>query len=82
MRVAGRYSYGLYVVHVPLIPLMYLAGFSPAKLIPRIGSEFAALVLYIVVMLVASFVVAWLSWHLYEKRFLAFKRYFRYNRTP
>lgn len=79
LRVAGRYSYGLYVVHVPLIPLMYLAGFSPAKLISRIGSEFAALVLYIVVMLVASFAVAWLSWHLYEKRFLALKRYFTYE---
>lgn len=79
LRSAGRYSYGLYVVHVPLIPLMYLAGFSPAKLIPRIGSEFAALALYIVGMLAASFAVAWLSWHLYEKRFLALKKHFAYQ---
>ncbi len=86
LRAIGRYSYGLYVVHVPMIPILHLLGMNPATIGAHIGT-FAGLMAYLVIAMSASFGVAWLSWHIYEKRFLYFKRYFVYDngaesRTP
>ena len=78
LRVIGRYSYGLYVIHVPMIPVLYLLGLTPATVGAHIGT-FAGLVAYSVIATSASFALAWLSWHIYEKRFLYFKRYFVYD---
>ena len=78
LRAIGRYSYGLYVVHVPMIPVLYLLGLTPATIGAHIGT-FAGFVAYSVIATSASFALAWLSWHIYEKRFLYFKRYFVYD---
>lgn len=80
LQTTGRFSYGLYIVHVPLITVAYVLGITPASIGVRLGS-FGGLVAYSILMFLLSFAVAWLSWHLFEKRFLRFKRHFIYNRT-
>ncbi len=81
LRSLGKYSYGIYVYHPPIIiGTAYLferaAASSPA--VGAFGAWF--LVLKIGLIFAASFAAAWLSWHLYEKRFLTLKRYFEYKR--
>ncbi|HYW14306.1 MAG TPA: acyltransferase [Longimicrobium sp.] len=80
LRFFGRYSYGLYVVHVPLIALGRLAGVSPDGFAGT-RWELAGLLGYVALMSVATVLAALASWHLYEKHFLKLKARFAY-RTP
>lgn len=70
LRRVGRYSYGMYVLHLPLhvfcgAPLLY-------RLAPKPTS--AIILGYTVAMMVATFVLAALSFELFERRFLKMKR--------
>jgi peptidoglycan/LPS O-acetylase OafA/YrhL len=75
LRVIGGYSYGIYIVH---LPLMYLTKsllarghfYSPE----RYGWMTAALLLLLNVSLTGC--IAFASFHLYEKHFLKLKRFF------
>jgi peptidoglycan/LPS O-acetylase OafA/YrhL len=83
LRGLGKYSYGVYVYHPALISLIgYL--FASAGIDRAAGGVAGALVLTLKIsmILAASFLTAWLSWHLYEKRFLALKRFLEYQRVP
>jgi peptidoglycan/LPS O-acetylase OafA/YrhL len=79
MRFFGKYSYGMYVLHVPLVPIAFLAGITPRRL-AFFGSELLGALLYIAVMVTASTAAAWVSYNIYEKHFLRFKRHFAYRR--
>lgn len=79
MRFFGRYSYGMYVLHVPLIPIAFVAGIVPRRL-QLFGSELLGALIYIGLMLAASTAAAWVSYNLYEKHFLRLKRHFAYRR--
>ena len=76
LRSWGKYSYGLYLIHYPLL------GALDDKLGPRLsrmvwrGSHLPGVVLLCAVGVPLAYGIAWLSYHLYEKRFLALKRYF------
>ncbi len=80
LRNLGKYSFGLYVYHPPLIQGVHwlfqvVPGAAPlTEVHPAI-----ALVVKVVIIAAGSYGLAWLSWHLYEKRFLALKRYFEYS---
>ena len=78
LRFFGRYSYGLYVVHVPLIVLGRLAGVTPDAFAGT-RWELPGLLGYVALMAAASILVALASWHLYEKRFLRLKSRFAYR---
>ncbi len=78
LRFFGRYSYGLYVIHVPLIALARLAGITPNR-VAGTRWEFAGLLVYVALMLAASILLALASWHLYEKPFLKLKSRFTYR---
>jgi peptidoglycan/LPS O-acetylase OafA/YrhL len=78
LRFFGRYSYGLYVVHVPLIALARLAGVSPDRFAGT-RWELPGLLGYVTLMAVASILAALASWHLYEKHFLKLKARFTYR---
>ena len=77
LRFFGKYSYGIYVLHVPAITLLLspirtlLHGLTGSKGIAVAGSGILAILL--------SIAAAVLSFHLFEKPFLRLKRFFDYD---
>jgi peptidoglycan/LPS O-acetylase OafA/YrhL len=75
LRELGKYSYGLYVYHVALQPsLDFLSTKSLQKTVVR--SFALAGITHLIASLVVCAGVAVLSWHLFEKPFLSWKRRF------
>jgi peptidoglycan/LPS O-acetylase OafA/YrhL len=78
LRLFGKYSYGLYVLHFIFLGFLirtfrgWVAYITPSKIIATVISGFLAFGVAIV--------AAYLSYNLYEKRFLRLKRYFDYKR--
>jgi len=78
LRFLGKYSYGLYVLHVMVltalaVPLREaLVGATHNKVVGVVGSGLICIAL--------SIVAAYASYHLYEKRFLQMKHRFDYSR--
>ncbi|MDB4969831.1 MAG: hypothetical protein JWN44_5520 [Myxococcales bacterium] len=73
LRSLGKYSYAMYIFHVPLhhrigVPLLARLGLDN----PGAGATVA----YFVVMSALTYVAAVASYHLLEKRFLRLKRHF------
>jgi len=76
LRLLGRYSYGLYVFHLPII--WVTRNIVNATSVPALaGSELPGQVLFTAVVAAASLGAAVLSWHLYESHFLKLKVLFR-----
>lgn len=71
----GKLSYGLYVYHGILRPV-FETYFDRGLLIEMVGSPFLGIFLYFGLSIGFSFLMAWLSWHLYEKHFLKLKKFF------
>jgi len=75
LRFFGRYSYGIYVFHHPL--LFLFSGVVPLALIPTVlGSQLLRQAVFIVIATAVTTALALLSWHLVEKRFLMLKVHF------
>jgi peptidoglycan/LPS O-acetylase OafA/YrhL len=77
MRQLGKYSYGIYVLHYPILTFLYYldlpgrVGFEGGALGPRLLTSATAAT--------ASILLAVLSFQFYESRFLRLKRYFQYE---
>jgi peptidoglycan/LPS O-acetylase OafA/YrhL len=74
LRSFGKYSYGIYMFHQPLnlmigVPILH-------SMFPR-GAGLKAGFSYMAIVTAASYVLAVISFHGYEKHFLALKRYFQ-----
>ncbi len=73
LRATGRYSYALYVFHVPIATWLAwntdIASWPPTVL----GSYLPGRLLFGAAACAATFVAAMLSWHLYESQFLKLK---------
>ena len=80
LRTLGKYSYGIYVFHYPIV---YVALTDQRFLGLKIENAFhhglVAMSVRFVVLLGLSFALAFVSFHLYEKQFLRLKRYFEYR---
>ena len=77
LKELGKYSYGIYVFHVPVRSLL-------VRLMPLSGPSFPAPVyhaFFLIVGLGCSCAAGWLSWYLYESRFLALKARFLYGQA-
>ena len=78
LRALGKYSYAMYVFHVPIWahvqPLVFPGNRVPAVL----GSHVLPSVALGVLCGLLTFAAALASWNLYEKQFLKLKRYFAY----
>jgi peptidoglycan/LPS O-acetylase OafA/YrhL len=79
LRFFGRYSYALYVFHVPVISTLVWLGLD-ARLLPSIAGSWLPGKLFVVATATAvSVVLAKLSWELVEKQFMALKDRFAYE---
>lgn len=77
----GKYSYCAYIVHRLLTrPLMVIL--PPATLIRWTGSPLAATMAFFLIATALTFIVAYFSWHLFERHFLSLKRYFDSRKEP
>ena len=77
----GRYSYALYLIHIIVRnafhgQLTQMGGRLPTVL----GSQVPAQVGVLLAGIGLSYALAFTSWHLFEKHFLALKRFFNYDR--
>jgi len=70
----GKYSYGMYVFHKPLHDLFSAPLLSRLGLVPQ-GNVLHASV-HLLAVTLCSFVVAWVSYNLYEVHFLRLKQHF------
>jgi peptidoglycan/LPS O-acetylase OafA/YrhL len=78
LRTAGKYSYGMYLFHSLLLgPVERLV--PAASLQTAVGSELGGNLLFMAAFVAACFGVAFVSWHAYEKHWLAFKTWFDYR---
>ncbi|WP_280153977.1 acyltransferase [Piscinibacter sp. XHJ-5] len=80
MASCGKYSYALYLVHVPVAGLLFPLSMRALKRFePTLGYNGM-----FIVFLMTAFALSWglsvASWYLFEKRILALKRYFDYDR--
>jgi len=76
LKFFGRYSYGLYVFHHPIV--LVLRQFFTAPDFPTVfGSQLPGLAVYAAVAGSASLAIALLSWHFYETPFLMLKEKFQ-----
>jgi peptidoglycan/LPS O-acetylase OafA/YrhL len=82
LRTFGKYSYGLYLIHLPLRALIRDRIYGPSDrnaLIhyPRLlGSELPGQMLFYLVAGSAALGCAWVSFQIFEKQFLKLKRLF------
>jgi peptidoglycan/LPS O-acetylase OafA/YrhL len=79
LRAFGKYSYCLYLVHLPVSRLLR-AYVMDAEAFPVVfGAVWPAQAVFYVVAASASFGIAWLSWHGFEAPILRLKARFPYS---
>jgi peptidoglycan/LPS O-acetylase OafA/YrhL len=75
----GCYSYGLYLLHRPVLNLLIGVGLTPASMPRLFGSIAPAQLAFYVVGFSLSLAAAWISWQCLEQPFLRLKRFFPYS---
>jgi peptidoglycan/LPS O-acetylase OafA/YrhL len=70
----GKYSYGIYIFHVLVLTLC--ERFLGPRLFPKLGLPAEAPLPLFALSMGLVFTLAYLSWHLYEKRFRALRERF------
>jgi peptidoglycan/LPS O-acetylase OafA/YrhL len=76
LRFFGKYSYGMYVLHLPIVVCFETLGFGIDSFAKVRGSDLPGTAAFSATALVTTTVAACISWHLYEKRFLVLKKHF------
>ena len=75
MRLFGKVSYGLYVYHFIILPL-FEKYFHPDAWSHHIDSHVVVVAIFFILTFGSTFLLAWISWNVYEKQFLKLKRFF------
>ncbi|MBL8885028.1 MAG: acyltransferase [Phycisphaerales bacterium] len=79
LRSFGKYSYAMYLLHLPLRALVRDSTLISKQLPVIGGTQIPAQIIFTVVCIAITYAAAWLSWNLYEKHWLALKRFFDYK---
>jgi peptidoglycan/LPS O-acetylase OafA/YrhL len=82
LRTLGKYSYALYLFNNPIRAVVRDLVYGPASFATFMGSAMPGQILFYVLSFALTLPLAWLSWHLFEKHFLALKRLFDHDRAP
>ena len=80
LRSVGKYSYGLYVLHLVFLPGVTFLLLAPLR--HTLHNRVLPRLLISLIVFSLSGVAAYASFHLYEKRFLRLKRFFDYDPAP
>ncbi len=79
LRLVGRYSYGMYVLHFPIMRLLGTRGLGISELHSLLGSYVGAHVVHVGLNSGLTLGLAALSFRFFESRFLALKDRFPYE---
>ncbi|HEX5479179.1 MAG TPA: acyltransferase [Dehalococcoidia bacterium] len=80
MRWLGRYSYAIYLFHLPIGVWLCEHWHAQTRLMAHGIPEAVADPLCWLAVSAITFAAAWVSWQVYEKQFLKLKRFVRYER--
>jgi peptidoglycan/LPS O-acetylase OafA/YrhL len=75
LRVCGRWSFAMYLLHEPLIVVVYVLSLRHGWPL-LLGSELPIQLLFTTVCIGATVAVAAVSWRFYEQPILRLKRFF------
>jgi peptidoglycan/LPS O-acetylase OafA/YrhL len=79
LRTFGKYSYALYLFHVPVRRWIRDSYFPVAAFPTWLGSPLPGQLLFYVAATAPAFLLAWASWHVYEKQVLKLRQFFPYR---
>lgn len=80
LRALGKYSYAMYIFQLPLIPLL-APWISPTKCALWVGLPIGGALLYVLVMLGLTYVLAMISWRVFEVHFLNLRKPSQFSRV-
>lgn len=75
----GKYSYGLYVIHAPVIWFLQQGGLRADNFPRFLGSTMPGVIVFSLIGITISVVLAMASYHYWELPFLRLKRYLPYG---
>lgn len=78
LRALGKYSYCLYLTHLPVMRLMRAYAFDPFEYEALAIAPWIGQLLFYVAATVPSFALAWISWRIFEAPILRLKEKFPY----
>ena len=80
LRAIGRYSYTVYVIHLPLAYVCERSGILRKPMVVQwLTNPLAAELGYSVILMAACIAVGAISWHFYERPILSFRRFLPYH---
>jgi peptidoglycan/LPS O-acetylase OafA/YrhL len=81
LRLIGKYSYAIYVVHIPVKYIWFSTlGVLPVQ--PDAWQQIGVIAWNFLGVSILSMAVAFVSWHVLEQPFLNLKRYFVNRERP
>lgn len=81
LRAFGKYSYGLYLLHPPVMRAVREWVFDPTDFLAMAIAPWNAQVLFYILATAPAFGLAWLSWHVFEAPILRLKARFPSRRS-
>ena len=78
LRAFGKYSYCMYLIHLPVSRLVQEFVFGPEQFPRIVGAVWPAQLGFYVLATAPTFALAWLSWHFFEEPILRLKKRFPY----
>jgi peptidoglycan/LPS O-acetylase OafA/YrhL len=81
LRAFGKYSYGLYLIHLPVMRAVREYVFNPEEFETLAVAPLIGQVLFYPLAAAPAFALAWLSWRFFEAPILSLKKHFAISRT-